>query len=282
MNKISWKKILHSSPKYLIRLFLLLFTFYEIVPVYYVLVSSFKTQMEALRGPLNIPHPFRTVNYVTALQTMSYLRDIKNNLIISVSTVFLIVVLASIASYPLARCKIKINKVIFVFFLAGMMIPGQMLIFPLFKMMAGFGLVDNLLSVIICMTAGGLPFAIFLFTGFIKTIPYDLEEAAYIDGCGPLRTFWKIVLPLLKPVIATIVILDALSTWNDFLTPLVFLQSRDNKVLLMDVFSCVGRFGTDFFAMLPLIVLSVAPMMIFYLFMQRYIIKGVIAGSIKG
>lgn len=268
--------------KYIVIAFLILFTIYTMIPIYYIVVSSFKMQIESIRSPLGFPNPIRYENYVNAFNEMRYFRALRNNATITISAVTGIVVLSSMAAYPLARLKIKLNRFIFVGFLCGMMIPGQMLLFPLFRLMAGFGLINNLFSVILLQVTGGLPFAVFLFTGFIKTIPYEIEEAAYIDGAGPFKTFWKVLLPLIKPVVATVVILNSLSSWNDFLGPLMFLQSRDRGVLLLEVFRNIGRWGTNFFAMLPMLVLTVLPIMVLYLFLQRYIIKGVISGSLKG
>ena len=127
-----------------------------------------------------------------------------------------------------------------------------------------------------------LPFSIFLFRGFIVSLPVELEESAAIDGCTVIKTFWRIIFPLLKPVIATVAILDSLTIWNDFLTPLLFLQSREKGVILQEIYRNVGQFATDWTAFFPMLVLGVLPLMLFYIVMQKHIIKGMISGSVKG
>jgi raffinose/stachyose/melibiose transport system permease protein len=162
------------------------------------------------------------------------------------------------------------------------MVPFQVLLFPLFKIAVALGLVNKLPGNIIIEISINIPFAVFLFTGFIRSLPVELEEAATIDGCSIIGIFPRIIVPLLKPVIASVVIIDSLSTWNDFLTPLLFLQSRSNSVLLLEIFRNVGQFSTDYFATLPMMVLTIAPILILYVFLQKYIIKGVISGALKG
>jgi len=156
-------------------------------------------------------------------------------------------------------------------------------IVSLYKIVKGFGLMNTLWSVILVDVAINTPQAVFLFKEFIEsTIPKELEEAAAIDGCSVFKRFFLIVLPLLKPVISTVVIIVTLNVWNEFMTPLLFLQSRENDVILQEVTRNIGQFATDWTALFPMLMLGVAPLMIFYVFMQKYIIAGVAAGAVKG
>ena len=141
---------------------------------------------------------------------------------------------------------------------------------------------NKLLSVIFVDIAINLPFAVFLFKSFVSTIPIELEEAARIDGAGVWRTFWTITFPLLKPTLATVAILNTLTIWNDFMGPLYFLQSREKDVILQEVYRNIGQFSTDWTSLFPMMVLGVLPLLVFYLAMQKFIIGGVMSGSVKG
>jgi len=254
-----------------------------IIPVYYLVVTTFKSPAEALIHPLGLPQSWSLDNYATALNTMWFGKALSNNLIISGGAVTGIVLLASMAAYSLARRRRRYTRIIFAVFLAGMMVPYQMGILSLFKLVSDLGLMNTLTGVILIEIAYGLPFSIFLLKGFIEsTVPLELEEAAKIDGCSIFRTFASITLPLLTPVIATVTILNVLATWNDFITPLLFLQSRDKGVLLLEVFRNIGQFSVDWTSLFPMLFLSIAPLLIFYLILQKYIIAGMTAGSLKG
>ena len=141
---------------------------------------------------------------------------------------------------------------------------------------------NKLSAVILINIAANMAYAVFMFKSFVSTIPVELEEAARIDGAGTMRTFWTITFPLMKPIVATITILDALTLWNDFMTPLYFLQKREKDVLLQEIYRNVGQFSTDWTSLFQMLVLGALPLLVFYLFMQRFIIGGVMSGSVKG
>lgn len=253
------------------------------IPIYYLIVTTLKTPEEAAFGPLSLPHHLTFGNYINAWNAMNYPRAFLNNFIVTSFSVVGIILISSMAAYAIARRQNKLNKVIYFIFLAGIMVPFQMAIIPLYKLVVTLGLMDKIWGVIIIdIFAVNLPFSIFLFRGFIVTIPHELEEAALIDGCSIFRTFWQIIFPIMKPVIATVAILDSLSIWNDFLTPLLFLQTRNHQVILQEVYRNIGQFATNWTAFFPMMVLGVAPLLIFYLLMQKNIIKGMVSGSIKG
>lgn len=214
---------------------------------------------------------------------MQFPRAFRNTFIITFTSVFLLVILGSMAAYALARTKSRLGNSLFLLFLAGLVVPFQMNIVSLYKIVKNLHLMNTLLAVILVDTAINTPQALFLFKEFIEsTVPRELEEAAAIDGCSVIRKFFVVVLPLLKPVISTVVILVTLNVWNEFMTPLLFLQSRENDVILQEVTRNIGQFSTDWTALFPMLMLGVAPLMIFYVFMQKYIIAGVAAGAVKG
>lgn len=253
------------------------------IPIYYLIVTTLKTPQEATLSPLAIPKSFQFQNYADAWINMEFPRAFGNTLFITASAVFLIVIFGSMAGYALARTKTKLGNGVFLLFLAGLIVPFQMNIVSLYKIVKNLHLMNTLFAVILVDAAINTPQAIFLFKEFIEsTIPKELEEAASIDGCTVAGRFFKIVLPLLKPVISTVVIIVTLNVWNEFMTPLLFIQSRENDVILQEVTRNIGQFATDWTALFPMLMLGVAPLMIFYIFMQKYIIAGVAAGAVKG
>ncbi|MCD9025852.1 carbohydrate ABC transporter permease [Cohnella silvisoli] len=253
-----------------------------IIPVYYLFVTTFKTSEEALLHPLRVPLNFTLENYTSALESMKYFTALKNNVIISVAGVTIVILFSSMAAYVIARRKRKVYGYIFMFFLTGIMVPYQMGLLPLYKLISSLDLINTLTGVILIEACYSLPLAIFLFRNFIDSVPLELEEAAFIDGCGVFRTYWTITFRLLTPVVATVAILTALATWNNFLTPLLFLHSREKGVLLLELYRNVGEFTIDYARLFPMLFLTILPLMLFYLSMQRFIIEGMTAGSVKG
>ena len=254
------------------EIFMILIAVIWFIPIYYLIVTTLKSSQEATANPLGLPKVLRLDNYVNAWVNMEFPRAFGNTLFITATAVLLIVIFGSMAGYALARTKSKMGTRVFLLFLAGLIVPFQMNIVSLYKIVKGFGLMNTLWSVILVDVAINTPQAVFLFKEFIEsTIPKELEEAAAIDGCS-----------LLKPVISTVVIIVTLNVWNEFMTPLLFLQSRENDVILQEVTRNIGQFATDWTALFPMLMLGVAPLMIFYVFMQKYIIAGVAAGAVKG
>lgn len=253
-----------------------------IVPFYYLVVTTFKTPMEAIQSPFGIPKSINFDSYKAAWNSMNYPNVFKNNLVITSISVILLVILSSMASYPLARRKHKLNKILFLVILTGLMVPAQMNVIPLFKIIRSLNLMNNIFGVILVYAFTFLPFSVFIYHGFIRGIPLELEEAARIDGCSVWYTYWRIVFPLLKPATATVIILNSLNIWNDFVYPLLFLQSRENATILLEVYRNVGQFSVDWTNMFPMLVLGMLPMFIFYVLMQKQIIKGIAAGAVKG
>lgn len=254
-----------------------------LLPIYYLLVTTFKSPAEAVASPLGLPTHITFDNYVKAIEVMNYGQALKNNLVITITSVVFLVVFASMAAYVVARSKKKIFSVMYSVFLVGLIIPFQISIIPLYKIISGMNLMNTHMGVILVdVFCINLPLSIFLMRGFISTVPLELEEAALIDGCGTFQCFWRIIFPLLKPIVATVAILDTLAIWNDFMTPLLFLQSSEKQVLLQQVYRNVGPFSTDWTSFFPMLVMATLPLVIFYLIMQKQIIEGVVAGAVKG
>lgn len=272
-----------TASKILYGIFLAAVSVIVLIPIYYLLVTTFKTPAEAAASPLGLPKQFTFENYSRAIAAMNYGQALKNNLIIAVCAVIFLVIFASMAAYVIARGTGRIFKLMYSVFLVGLIIPFQISIIPLYKIISGLHLMNTHLGVILVdVFCINLPLSIFLMRGFIDTVPKELEEAAFIDGCGVLQCFWRIVFPLLKPIISTVAILDTLAIWNDFMTPLLFLQASENQVLLQQVYRNVGPFSTNWTSFFPMLVMATAPLVLFYLMMQRQVIEGVVAGAVKG
>lgn len=253
------------------------------IPIYYLLVTTFKTSAEAAESPLGLPKHFTFENYSRAIEAMGYGQALKNNLIIAVISVALLIIFASMSAYVIARSKRKLFQIMNGVFMVGLIIPFQISIIPLYRMLAAADLMNTHTAVILVdVFCINLPLSIFLMRGFIHTVPGELEDAALIDGCGIFQCFWRIIFPLLKPIISTVAILDTLAIWNDFMTPLLMLQSSEKQVLLQQVYKNVGPFSTNWTSFFPMLVMATLPLVLFYLVMQRQIIEGVVAGAVKG
>lgn len=264
-------------------LFLIIIFLIMVIPIYYLLVTTFKTPAEAVKSPLGLPTDFTFENYAKAISAMNYGQAFLNNLVIAVCSVIFLVIFSSMSAYVIARSNRRLFKIINAIFMVGLIIPFQISIIPLYKILAGVGLMNSRIGVILVdVFCINLPLSIFLTRGFINTVPMELEEAAMIDGSGIFQCFWRIIFPLLKPIISTVAILDMLAIWNDFMTPLLFIQSSDKQVLLQQVYKNVGPFSTNWTSFFPMLVMATLPLVIFYLIMQKQIIEGVVAGAVKG
>ena len=267
----------------IISLLLFLVVCLWMIPVYYMLISTFKIGAQIAAHPLALPESISWTGYVDAFYGMEFPRALANTLFITFMSMLLNLAVSIPAAYALARRESRVNTVIYLFFLMGMMIPVQMGLSSLYKIMSGLRLVNNPFAVILINASSSIISSIFLIKSFISSsIPKETEEAAGIDGCGVYDTLFRIVLPLLKPVLATVGIIVMLSAWNDYLNPSLFLQSRAKDVILQEVYRNVGQFSTDWASMFPMLVLGILPLTLIYIFMQRWIIGGVTQGAVKG
>lgn len=253
------------------------------IPIYYLVIATFKSPQQLAVSPLSLPTSISFDRYVVAFHDMQYPKAFGNTLFIAVFTVIINLAISTMAAYSLARHKSKLNNFIFMVFIAGMMVPVQMGLSSLYKLISSLGLIDNHFSVILINSSTGCISSIFLIKSFVSTsIPYEIEESAVIDGCGIYGIFARIVLPLLSPVLATLTIIILLGSWNDYMNPLLFLHSRENNVILQELSRNMGQFSIDWTSMFPMLVLGILPLTIIYLLLQRHIISGVAAGAVKG
>ena len=252
-----------------------------VIPIYYLVVSTFKSQKEIMDSPLSLPSAFTLDNYRKALGTMDFWSNFGNSLLITVCSVVLIIIFGSMAAYAVSRRKNKVTKFVSWYFIIGFMVPLQTTMLPLFLIMRNLHLINTYQGMIFLHT-NQCAFAYFMYQSFMNTVPMELEEAAKIDGAGMFKAFWVVVFPLLKPVTATLVIFNTMWIWNDFLLTYLFLSSTKKATLIMQVYNGVGQFSNDWSIMMPALVLALLPMVIFYLVMQKHIIGGLTVGSVKG
>ncbi|ULT57730.1 carbohydrate ABC transporter permease [Neobacillus drentensis] len=252
-----------------------------LVPFYYLISNSLKPFAEILTNTSALPKTLMLDNYVNAFEKLNYLKVFTNSVMITAISNVVLVVFCSMAAYMLVRTKKKISNVIFMTFVAAMIIPFQSIMIPLIKTAGNFGLLNSIWGLVIMYLGFGSGMTIFLYHGFIKGIPVELEEAAIIDGCTRFGVFWRIVFPLLKPITVTIVILNSLWIWNDYLLPSLVLQDPGFKTIPLATFSFFGQYTKQWDLALAGLVLGIIPLLIFFFSMQKHIIKGITSGSIK-
>lgn len=264
--------------KYILSIaFLIVFLY----PIILILFSSVKTKKELAANPSGIPQNISFASFIKAFDKMNFLHSAGNSAIIVVVVISILLIMTSMAAYAISRKGGKFNVVYF-YFLAGMMVPFQMTMIPLYKLLSTFRLINQLPGVMCVYLATLTPFAVFLLTGFVSSIPKELEEAAYIDGASVYRTFFSIVLPLLKGSLATVAVLNTFTIWNDFLMPMLFLQSKSKLTLTVTLANFQGMYFNDWSMIFSGVCMIVLPMLIVYLFAQKYIINGITAGAVKG
>lgn len=274
-SRYTWKTMIGE-------ILMLIFCTIFFIPIYYLVVSTFKSQAEIVQKPLAFPSKFMLDNYRRALTTMDFPRNFTNSLIITVFSVVLIILFGSMAGYAIVRRRDnRIMRFVGDYFLIGFMVPLQTTMIPLFTMMKKLNLINTFTGMIF-LHSNGCIFASFLYRGFINSLPKDLEEAADMDGAGVLRIFWQIVFPLLKPITTTLVIFNVMWIWNDFMLTYLFLSSTKKSTLIMQVYNGIGLYTNDWSIMMPALVLALLPMVIFYLLMQKNIFGGLISGALKG
>ncbi|AYA78118.1 carbohydrate ABC transporter permease [Bacillus sp. Y1] len=252
-----------------------------LVPFYYVVSNSLKPFAEILTNTSALPKVFQFDNYVRAFEMLDFFNVFKNSLIITIASNVVLVIFCSMAAYMLVRTKKKISNLIFMTFVAAMIIPFQSIMIPLIKTAGNFGLLNSVWGLVIMYLGFGSGMTIFLYHGFIKGIPVELEEAAIIDGCSRFGVFFRIVFPLLKPITVTIVILNSLWIWNDFLLPSLVLQDPELRTIPLATFFFFGQYTKQWDLALAALVLGIIPLLIFFFSMQKHIIKGITSGSIK-
>ena len=275
----------NKKSKIILILILTVISVLFIAPIVIVFMNSFKSKLFINSTPFAFPNADSFVglaNYGEGMIKTGFLQAFFITLFITVASVFFIVVLTSMTAWYLVRVKSRFTKVMYYLFAFAMIVPFQMVMFTLVKVSNMFHL-DNLIGIIFIYVGFGAGLSVFMFTGFIKSIPVSLEEAAMIDGCSIMQIYFKIVFPVIRPIIMTVAILNAMWIWNDFLLPYLTLDLKKYKTISIVIQYMKGSYGrVDMGAIMAALIMAVIPVIVFYLSCQKYIIKGVAAGAVKG
>lgn len=253
-----------------------------LAPFYFLLVNSVKPFGDIMTNSAGWPEVFKWENYSRAWELTKFPQAFSNSMIITVVTVILTALISAMGAYRMVRANTRFNRILFMLFVMAMVIPFQSIMIPLLKVVNTLGVNNSMYGLIMCYLGLGAPLSLFLFHGFIKAIPLEIEEAATVDGCNPITVFFRIVLPLLKPMLMTVIILNCLWVWNDYLLPSLILQKPDMRTIPLATFAFFGQYTKQWDLALPALVLGIAPIVAFFLLLQRYIVEGVAAGSVKG
>mgnify|MGYP002772315200 FL=1 len=251
-------------------------------PVFFALISAFKSNGDILKDPIALPKSLYIQNFKDLFAQSDFATAIIHSVFLTVVSELLIVCIVPMAAYGIERRKSKTTSLIYTYFLAGMMIPFHLYMFPLFKEMKIFHIFGNMVGPIVCYISGSIAFGTLLYCSFLKGIPLEIEEAAQIDGCTPFQTFWKVTFPLLGPCTGSMVILNGLGIWNDYLMPYLALPSGKAKTITVEIASFVGQYTARWDIVFAGTVISIVPALIIFCMFQKYFVKGITAGAAKG
>jgi raffinose/stachyose/melibiose transport system permease protein len=253
-----------------------------LVPIVFLVFISLRTPGAFAADPLGVPRSLDLRNYVDAWNDGTIPSAFLNNIIVTIVSVVGVVVLSSLAAYAIVRWTGRAGGRIYVYFVLGLIVPFQLGLPILFKIWAGLGLVDSLPGVILVQIGAGLPLAVFLYAGFLRSVPLELEDAARIDGAGDIRTFVSVVFPLLRPATATVVILTAISVWNDLVVSLFFLSTPTNQTLPLTVIGFVSIVSSNQPLIFACAVITVLPIIVLFVALQRFFMSGLTMGALRG
>ncbi|WP_169007186.1 carbohydrate ABC transporter permease [Faecalispora jeddahensis] len=264
--------------------FLLILFFLFLIPILLVLMNSFKGQLFISNAPFALPDAttFSGIdNYVNGVQKIDFFRAFGYSLFITVFSVAAIILFTSMTAWYITRVKSPVTSALYYLFVFSMVVPFQMVMYTMVKV-ANIMRLDNPVGIIVIYLGFGAGLSVFMFSGFIKSVPVDIEESSVIDGCSPLQTFFLIVFPILRPTAITVAILNAMWIWNDFLLPYLVIGTKFRTIPIAIQYLQGGYGSRDMGALMAMLVLSIIPIIIFYLTCQKHIIKGVLAGAVKG
>jgi raffinose/stachyose/melibiose transport system permease protein len=253
-----------------------------LVPVLYAVLGGFRDTGQIGSDPLGLPSPWVFSNYTEILGSGTFWRQVWNSTLIAVFSTLLTVPLAALAAFVFARFAFPGREVLYAVFTLGLLFPVAVAIMPIFIMVRNLGLLDNPLGVALPQAAFGLPLTIVILRPFFASFPNELQDAAAIDGCGAFRFFWRILLPLSRPVLATVSVLALVGSWNAFLLPLVVLTEADTWTLPLGVTNYSTQYTADIARILAFTTLSIVPALIFYAFAERHLVRGLTSGAVKG
>lgn len=255
-----------------------------LIPILVVLMNSFKGRFFISTAPFQLPDAQTFVglkNYIAGIEKTGFIKAFGYSLFITVFSVGAIVLFTSMTAWCITRVKSKLSSFLYYLLVFSMIVPFQMVMFTMSKM-ANILHLDNPVGIIVLYLGFGAGMSVFIFSGFIKGIPHEIEEAATIDGCNPIQTFFLVVFPILRPIVITVAILNAMWIWNDYLLPYLVIGSNYRTIPIAVQYLQGGYGSRDMGASMAMLILAIIPIILFYLGLQRHIIKGVVAGAVKG
>lgn len=255
---------------------------FTLFPLLMALMNSFKTNRELLISVMSWPDSLNLDNYRRTVEKMHYLRSLANTAVLAGLSVSMMILFSALAGWRLCRTKTRLSRFLLKLFVFSMLIPFSSIMIPLYKVTLALRIKNSLAGLSLVYAGLGVSMAIFLYNGFVKGIPREIEEAAAIDGCSPLQTFFRVVLPMLKPVTATVCITNVLWVWNDFLLPLIVISDNRKYTLLLSTNTLFGQYSSDWTAILSALILAALPVVVFYAVFQKQILRGIADGAVKG
>jgi raffinose/stachyose/melibiose transport system permease protein len=251
-------------------------------PFYIAILYAFKTPVQIANNPTSFPTSLNLQNFVQAIQLPDYVSGFFNSLITALVVVGLVVITTSMSAYKIVRKNNKFYFFFYYLFQVSILLPFQVIMYPLYDQLKIFHMLNKIPSLMLVQTGILIGFYSFLYAGFVKTVPVELEEAACIDGCSKYGVFFKIVFPLLKPITMTIIVLVALASWNDFIVPMVFMQQENVRTLPLIQFYLFGEYAQYVNVAFAAVILSMIPVLLLYFLLQKFIVSGITTGAVKG
>jgi len=278
-EKVTLTKIILNVVKWFLIIF---FALYTLFPLLWLVITSLKTNAEYFDNPFSLPAVLQFQNYVNAFNQANLGQMIVNSVTVAIAATFINVMAAAMASYAISRFKFKGREILFALFSAGIMVPLNALMVPYFTIFSKIGLLDSLNSLRILYAAIGIPISTFIIRGFMDSFPLEIEEAAYIDGCGFFGRFFKIVLPLVKTGLMTAATFQFLTCWNEFVYANLLTSSPSTKTIQIGIRYFTNQFTTDYVSMYAAIVIAIIPSIVGYILFQERVISGLTSGAVKG
>lgn len=265
-----------------IQIFLIIVAVIQLYPLIWLILFSFKDNNEIFGGNVaGIPQVWRIENYESAISQAQVMKYFFNSVIVTLATIALVLILSSMTGYAISRMKWKLSKVTMIIILTGMMVPIHAALLPLFMVLKDLKLLNSYWALIIPYTAFGIPMGVLILTGFLKGIPRELEEAAVIDGCGIFRIFFSIILPIIRPAMATVAIFTYLSSWNELMFAVTFINKAQYKTLTVGIMSMVGNYVTKWGDIGAGLVIATIPTILIYILLSDQVQKSLTAGAVK-
>lgn len=261
---------------------LTLFTLMILIPLVIVFSGAFKTSGELFNNPFGMPQRPVMENFPAAFVKGNMLVYFGNTLLVTGISLTFILAFSCLAAYAVTRSNFKLGNTLYYYFMFGLTVPAQGIMIPSYLLISRLGLVNNIWSLVIIYVASTMAFSVFILSGFFRTIPAELEEAALIDGCNELQTFAKIILPLSRPAVTTVLIFNMLFIWNDFYNPLLYIRSENIKTLALGLMKYMGRYVSNYPIMFAALLMASLPMIIIFLILQKQFVTGITSGAVKG